>query len=136
MATRRDGLARRRAAMGFTQETLAEHLGLERSTVGRWERGTGTPQPWNSPTSPKPSVSPRTCSLIFSMSTQSIQSMRVSSPAVLSCSSRRAARSRTSPGQIGTKRDKPACWSRRGQSPGRSRFCTRLREARWTAVGS
>lgn len=49
MATRRDGLARRRAAMGFTQETLAEHLGLERSTVGRWERGTGTPQPWNQP---------------------------------------------------------------------------------------
>jgi transcriptional regulator with XRE-family HTH domain len=49
MAIRRDGLARRRAAMGFTQETLAEHLGLERSTVGRWERGTGTPQPWNQP---------------------------------------------------------------------------------------
>lgn len=49
MAARRDGLARRRAAKGFTQETLAEHLGLERSTVGRWERGTGTPQPWNQP---------------------------------------------------------------------------------------
>jgi len=49
MATRRDGLAQRRAAMGFTQETLAERLGTERSTVGRWERGTGTPQPWNQP---------------------------------------------------------------------------------------
>lgn len=49
MAARRDGLARRRAAMGFTQDTLAECLGLERSTVGRWERGTGTPQPWNQP---------------------------------------------------------------------------------------
>lgn len=49
MVTRRDGIARRRAAMGFTQETLAEHLGLERSTVGRWERGTGAPQPWNRP---------------------------------------------------------------------------------------
>jgi hypothetical protein len=35
--------------MGFTQQSLAEHLGLERSTVGRWERGTGTPQPWNQP---------------------------------------------------------------------------------------
>jgi transcriptional regulator with XRE-family HTH domain len=35
--------------MGFTQETLAEHLGVERSTVGRWERGTGTPQSWNQP---------------------------------------------------------------------------------------
>jgi transcriptional regulator with XRE-family HTH domain len=49
MAPRRHRLARRRAAMGFTQETLAEHLGLERSTVGRWERGVGTPQPWNQP---------------------------------------------------------------------------------------
>lgn len=35
--------------MGFTQEALAAHLGLERSTVGRWERGVGTPQPWNRP---------------------------------------------------------------------------------------
>ncbi|RBM17612.1 hypothetical protein DI005_21220 [Prauserella sp. PE36] len=49
MAARRDGLARRRAAMGFTQDSLAERLGVERSTVGRWERGTGTPQPWNQP---------------------------------------------------------------------------------------
>jgi transcriptional regulator with XRE-family HTH domain len=49
MAARRDGLARRRAAMGFTQESLAEHLGIDRSTVGRWERGTLTPQPWNQP---------------------------------------------------------------------------------------
>lgn len=49
MATRRDGLARRRAALGFTQETLAECLGIERSTVGRWERGTMTPLPWNQP---------------------------------------------------------------------------------------
>ena len=47
--TRRDGLARRRAAMGFTQKTLAERLGIERSTVGRWERGTMTPLPWNQP---------------------------------------------------------------------------------------
>jgi transcriptional regulator with XRE-family HTH domain len=49
MTTRREGLARRRAALGFTQETLAEHLGIDRSTVGRWERGTLTPQPWNQP---------------------------------------------------------------------------------------
>jgi transcriptional regulator with XRE-family HTH domain len=49
MATQRDGLARRRAAMGFTQESLAEQLGIDRSTVGRWERGTMTPQPWNQP---------------------------------------------------------------------------------------
>lgn len=49
MATRREGLARRRAAMGFTQESLAERLGIERSTVGRWERGTMTPMAWNQP---------------------------------------------------------------------------------------
>jgi transcriptional regulator with XRE-family HTH domain len=35
--------------MGFTQESLAEHLGIDRSTVSRWERGTLTPQPWNQP---------------------------------------------------------------------------------------
>jgi transcriptional regulator with XRE-family HTH domain len=49
MATRREGLARRRKAVGFTQESLAECLGLDRSTVGRWERGIETPQPWNQP---------------------------------------------------------------------------------------
>lgn len=49
MATRREELARRRAAMGFTQESLAEQLGIERSTVGRWERGTMTPLPWHQP---------------------------------------------------------------------------------------
>lgn len=49
MTGRRHGLARRRAAMGFTQESLAEHLGLERTAVGRWERGSGTPQPWTQP---------------------------------------------------------------------------------------
>jgi transcriptional regulator with XRE-family HTH domain len=32
--------------MGFTQESLAQKLGVEASTVGRWERGTLTPQPW------------------------------------------------------------------------------------------
>jgi hypothetical protein len=35
--------------MGFTQETLAERLGLERSTVARWEQGTGTPLAINRP---------------------------------------------------------------------------------------
>jgi DNA-binding XRE family transcriptional regulator len=49
MATRRNNLARRRAATGYTQETLAEHLHVDRSTVGRWERGTMTPQSWNQP---------------------------------------------------------------------------------------
>lgn len=49
MTTRREALARRRAAMGFTQESLAARLGIERSTVCRWERGTVTPMPWHQP---------------------------------------------------------------------------------------
>jgi transcriptional regulator with XRE-family HTH domain len=49
MATRREGLARRRAAMGFSQESLAEHLSIDRSTVSRWERGTLCPQSWIQP---------------------------------------------------------------------------------------
>src|SRR3981189_3723974 len=49
MATRRASLAQRRAAMGYTQESFAVHLGVERSTVARWERGVATPQPWSEP---------------------------------------------------------------------------------------
>jgi transcriptional regulator with XRE-family HTH domain len=49
MAIRRVALATRREALGFTQETLAQELGVELSTIGRWERGTLTPQPWRRP---------------------------------------------------------------------------------------
>lgn len=49
MVKRRDALAARRAVLGFTQEGLAHDLGVELSTVGRWERGTLTPQPWRRP---------------------------------------------------------------------------------------
>jgi transcriptional regulator with XRE-family HTH domain len=49
VAIRRDALAARREALGFTQETLAHELGVELSTVGRWERGTLMPQPWRRP---------------------------------------------------------------------------------------
>ncbi|MBA0127244.1 helix-turn-helix transcriptional regulator [Haloechinothrix sp. YIM 98757] len=45
MTGRRDAFAARREAMGFTQESFAIALGVELSTVGRWERGTLTPQP-------------------------------------------------------------------------------------------
>lgn len=44
MATRRDALPARREVLGFTQETLAHQLGVELSTIGRWERGTLTPR--------------------------------------------------------------------------------------------
>lgn len=42
-------LARRRKALGLTQETLAALLGVDRSTVARWERGVTEPLPWNRP---------------------------------------------------------------------------------------
>jgi transcriptional regulator with XRE-family HTH domain len=39
------GLAERRRALGYSQEKLAELLGVDRTTVGRWESGRIKPQP-------------------------------------------------------------------------------------------
>ncbi|MGW4032834.1 helix-turn-helix transcriptional regulator [Streptomyces sp. NPDC004838] len=39
------GLAERRRALGYSQEKLAELLGVDRTTVGRWESGRVAPQP-------------------------------------------------------------------------------------------
>jgi tetratricopeptide (TPR) repeat protein/transcriptional regulator with XRE-family HTH domain len=46
---RRQQLAQRRKALGLTQEELAGQLGVERSTVVRWERGETMPAPWIQP---------------------------------------------------------------------------------------
>lgn len=46
---RRRTLAQRREVVGHTQEGLAELLGVERSTVARWEGGETWPQPWCRP---------------------------------------------------------------------------------------
>ncbi|GAA3894578.1 hypothetical protein GCM10023084_54210 [Streptomyces lacrimifluminis] len=49
VAAKRIRLARRRKSAGFTQEGLAEHLSVERSTVGRWESAETEPQAWLRP---------------------------------------------------------------------------------------
>jgi tetratricopeptide (TPR) repeat protein/transcriptional regulator with XRE-family HTH domain len=48
-AAKRWRLAQRRKTVGLTQEQLAERLGVERTTVVRWERGETQPQPWLQP---------------------------------------------------------------------------------------
>jgi transcriptional regulator with XRE-family HTH domain len=49
MPFRRQRLALRRKAMGFSQEQLAERLDIDRSTIGRWESSETVPQPWIRP---------------------------------------------------------------------------------------
>ncbi|GAA3885659.1 hypothetical protein GCM10022243_58100 [Saccharothrix violaceirubra] len=49
MAVRRTGLVRARQAAGFTQETFAEAMGVDRSAVVRWEGGTRRPSPHQRP---------------------------------------------------------------------------------------
>jgi len=48
-ASKRGRLAQRRKAVGLTQEQLADRLGVERTTVVRWERGQTQPLPWLRP---------------------------------------------------------------------------------------
>jgi transcriptional regulator with XRE-family HTH domain len=46
VALKRMRLVQRRKALGHTQESLADRLGCERTTVIRWERAETEPQPW------------------------------------------------------------------------------------------
>lgn len=45
MTSKRQSLAQRRRALGYSQERLAEKLGVERSTIRRWEQGETEPLP-------------------------------------------------------------------------------------------
>jgi DNA-binding XRE family transcriptional regulator len=49
MTEKRRKFAERREIVGHTQETLARFMGVEPTTVGRWERGETVPQPWCRP---------------------------------------------------------------------------------------
>lgn len=49
MPAKRRALAERREIVGHSQETLARIVGVEPTTVGRWERGETSPQPWTRP---------------------------------------------------------------------------------------
>jgi DNA-binding XRE family transcriptional regulator/tetratricopeptide (TPR) repeat protein len=49
MPVRRTALAAARKTAGYSQEGLAERVGVERSTVSRWEVGETAPQPWHRP---------------------------------------------------------------------------------------
>ncbi|WP_031479809.1 helix-turn-helix transcriptional regulator [Streptomyces bicolor] len=49
MAAKRQRLAQRRKSRGYTQEQLADALGVDRTTVQRWERGEVDPQPHQRP---------------------------------------------------------------------------------------
>ncbi|MFE3452479.1 helix-turn-helix transcriptional regulator [Nonomuraea sp. NPDC059194] len=49
MAIRRQKLTQRRKTLGLSQEGLAYAVGVERSTVVRWESGETEPRPWQRP---------------------------------------------------------------------------------------
>lgn len=49
MRSRRSRLAHRRKTVGYSQDGLAAQLGLERSTIVRWEAARSEPQPWVRP---------------------------------------------------------------------------------------
>ncbi|MFE3505398.1 helix-turn-helix transcriptional regulator [Kitasatospora sp. NPDC059160] len=46
MGARRERFIALRMSAGYTQESLAIAMGVDRTTVGRWDRGQAVPRPW------------------------------------------------------------------------------------------
>ena len=81
MPGKRQGLARRRGAMGLTQERLAARLGVERSTIYRWESGEVTPQPDVQPRLARElAVSPAELVELLAEGTSSVEQVTPSAP--------------------------------------------------------
>nr|BFD94019.1 helix-turn-helix transcriptional regulator [Kitasatospora sp. Xyl93] len=49
MGARRERFIALRVSAGYTQESLAIAMGVDRTTVGRWDRGQAVPRPWQMP---------------------------------------------------------------------------------------
>ncbi|MGW6459237.1 helix-turn-helix domain-containing protein [Streptomyces sp. NPDC055078] len=49
MTSKRHRLVQRRKSCGYSQESFAEAVGVDRTTVHRWEGGKARPQPWMRP---------------------------------------------------------------------------------------
>src|SRR4029077_15411985 len=49
LPVRRSRLAARRRALGLSQQDMADMVGIDRSTIVRYERGETDPRPWYRP---------------------------------------------------------------------------------------
>ncbi|MFC3898469.1 helix-turn-helix transcriptional regulator [Lentzea rhizosphaerae] len=91
MATPRLGLAARRKAMGYSQERLAELLGVTPGTIGRWEQGKSTPEAW---------LQPRVAKVLGLSVQELIDVLRLGTPAVERADADRLERALANPSKV------------------------------------
>lgn len=86
MAVRRSSLVRIRKSAGFTQESFAEAMHVDRSTVARWEQGAREPLPYQRPKIARllKITMSELDELLHPAAPSVVSEQRVSSPAVLS----------------------------------------------------